>query len=57
MEKELKTVFTPVPYLHNPITQYSLGVLYIKTIQVASLLLGLYHASVNWISIVLMQID
>ena len=57
MEKELKTVFNLVLYSHNPIMQYSLGVLYIKTIQVASLLLGLYHASVNWISIVLMQID
>ena len=27
-----------------------------KTIQVNYVLLGLYHASVNWISIVLMQI-
>ena len=36
--------------------QYVLGGLYIKTIQVTVyLLLGLYHASVNWISIVLIN--
>ena len=41
--------------LHNTVMQYILGGSLHKN-NTSQLLLGLYHASVNWISIVLMQI-
>ena len=55
MDKAWLPVVASIHNLHNTIMQSVLGVLYIKTVQVI-LLLGLYHASVNRISIVLMQI-
>ena len=44
-----------IHYLQKPIMQYGLGVLCRKK-NTSCLLLGLFHASVNWICIVLVQI-
>ena len=53
--KETKRVVDCIRYLHNPIMQYCLGGSLYKN-NISCLLLGLYHASVNWIFIVLMQV-
>ena len=44
-----------IDYFPNPIIEYVLGGSLPRS-NTSYLLLGLYHASVNWISIVLMQI-
>jgi len=48
-------VFCSIDCFHDPIMQHVLGGSLHKN-NASCLLLGLYHASVNWLSIVLMQI-